>query len=96
MGKKTADGTVKIVEALSHTKKWLSDIIKSMDVWFYKLGRKQGVNRATSKTLGGAVRWAGVPYVVHSAFGKNQVPTNSTFVIQDYEVKPGSYSKSFE
>jgi len=73
-----------------------SGLFKTFDTWLANVATRAGVNPQVAQKLGSATRWAGVPYVVHSAFGNKQVPTNSTFVIQDYEVKPGSYSKSFE
>lgn len=57
-GQKVADGTIDAVV-------WLRGVIKSIGDWvtnvmdkpLYKAARKQGVDRETSKTIGGAVRW---------------------------------------
>jgi hypothetical protein len=62
--------------ALQTAKDWLSGTIKSIGDWvskymdapLYKLGRKQGVDSATSRNIGGAVRWGtgvgGLGYVL--------------------------------
>jgi hypothetical protein len=50
---------------LQTAKDWLSRVsklignwvTKKMDIPLYKAARKQGVDRETSKTIGGAVRW---------------------------------------
>jgi hypothetical protein len=81
---------------LSSIKTFISSVIKTFDDWLASKVIQTGVNPNVAQKVGSATRWAGVPFVVHSAFGNKEVPTNSTFVIQDYEVKPGSYSKSFE
>ena len=80
---------------LSSIKTFISNVIKTFDDWLASKVIQAGVNPNVAQKVGSATRWAGVPFVVHSAFGNKQVPTNSTFVIQDYEVKPGSYSKPF-
>ena len=68
-GQKAADGTIKVIVALNKAKDWLSGIIKSFGKWvtevmdkpLYKAGRQAGLDPATSKKLGGAVRWGSVP-----------------------------------
>jgi hypothetical protein len=57
-GQKVADGTIDVIlwlrETIKNIGKWIT---KTMDAPLYKAARKQGVDRETSKTFGGAVRW---------------------------------------
>jgi hypothetical protein len=57
-GQKVADGTIDVIlwlrETIKNIGKWIT---KTMDAPLYKVARKQGVDRETSKKLGGAVRW---------------------------------------
>jgi hypothetical protein len=72
--------------ALQTAKDWLSGTIKSIGGWvtktmdapLYKAARKQGVDRETSKTIGGAVRWGtgvgGLGYAFTPAPDKEDTP----------------------
>jgi hypothetical protein len=75
-GQKVESGTIAAIVGLNQAKQWLSGTIKSIGDWvtktmdapLYKAARKQGVDRETSKTIGGAVRWGtgvgGLGYVL--------------------------------
>lgn len=80
-----------IGNVLSRVTSFVSGLFDSFDNWLADVAIKGGVNPQVAQKLGSATRWGGVPYVIHSV----QDPSGSKFVLQDYEVKPGSYSKPF-
>jgi hypothetical protein len=85
--------------ALQTAKDWLSSTIKSIGGWvtktmdapLYKAARKQGVDRETSKTIGGAVRWGtgvgGLGYAFTPAPDKEDVPIKGPGL----QYPPGSF-----
>jgi len=91
-GQKVADGTIDVIlwlrETIKNIGKWIT---KTMDAPLYKAARKQGVDRETSKTFGGAVRWGtgigGLGYVLTPASDKEDTPIKGPGL----QYPPGSF-----
>lgn len=86
---------------LQTAKNWLSGIIKSIGDWvtkymdkpLYKLARKQGVDRETSKKIGGAVRWGtGVGGFAYGVQPNANQSTNYDITKAPYVYKPGTFA----
>jgi len=86
---------------LQTAKDWLSGTIKSIGDWvskymdapLYKLGRKQGVDSATSRNIGGAVRWGtGVGTGGYLLQRDKKDTTNNEFTNTPYKYPPGTFA----
>lgn len=73
-----------------------SSLFKTFDTWLANVATRAGLKPQVAQKLGGATRWGtGVGTGGYLLQPNQQGLTDSKFTLQDYEVKPGSYSKSF-